>query len=256
MGRRGTIRLAGAVGLIALAGIAGGLSAAALLQNRTAVPAPADPAALVTAQAEVSTAAPRVTKSAAAPSVTPTAAPSPSATKALKTVVVIGDSFSLGDEDELWIGTAGSELGWGEVTNLSSPGRGYVRTPRSCDLSVCDNFGGSISLIAESEPDVVVTFGGIADRYSDLSAPATEYFAALREALPDAELVALSPITGDSTVSTRFEEQAAVIKAAVEDVDGHFVDLGQPGVGDGDQLKRSTQREIGDLVVAALKGEG
>ncbi|WP_176761804.1 SGNH/GDSL hydrolase family protein [Tessaracoccus oleiagri] len=163
---------------------------------------------------------------------------------------MIGDSFSLGEE--AWVSTAAEELGWGDVVNLASPGRGYLSAPRSCDFEPCSRFGGSVDLIAQAQPELVVTFGGTADGDYALDDAPSDYFAALREALPDAELVAINPVTGDSPAPYWLTLHAKNIRAAVEAVDGTFINVGQPGAGDGDTLTAETQDEIARAVVEAL----
>ncbi len=249
------------IGLLVLGILAVVLSAAALLSNRTIAaepevtppPAPAsspsatppeDPASeQLSASEEPSSEEPT--------SEEPSAAPSESESPATEgnTVVVIGDSYSIGDDT--WVTTVAQKLGW-EIVNLSSPGRGYLTAPRSCDFEPCDNFGGTVDVITESEPDLVVTLGGTADGdYALGDAPGT-YFEALREELPDAELVAINPVTGDSPAPYWLTLHARNISAAVEAVDGTFINVGQPGVGDGDTLSNETQDEIAQAVVDAL----
>lgn len=264
------LRKLSVIGLVVLAVLAVGLSAAALLSTRTV---PAEPATNGT------TAAPGVSPT-STPSEEPTSEPpaseepsdaptseepveepaseepSPEPSKAESsdaagsTVVVIGDSYSLGDDS--WVATAAAELGWGEVVNLSSPGRGFLTNPRSCDFEPCARFGGTVDAIAGVNPDLVVTFGGTADGDYALDDAPSNYFRALREALPDAELVALNPITGDSTAPYWLTLHAQNIRAAVEAVDGTFINIGQPGTGDGDTLTAETQGEIAQAVVDAL----
>ena len=166
--------------------------------------------------------------------------------------MVVGDSFSLGEPADTWVGTAAEALGWGLVTNLSSAGRGYITAPRSCDFDPCDTFAGTISAIAAVQPDIVVTFGGTADGDYSLADPAAEYFAALREALPEAELVALSPVTTEDPAPYFLTLHSRTIRAGVEAVDGTFVDLGQPGAGDGDTLSGEAHADIAAQVVSQL----
>lgn len=260
------LRKLSVIGLVVLAVLAVGLSAAALLSTRTvpaepapnngASPAPSNPASEAASDdpsVEPTSEAPATEE----PSEEPTSeAPSPEPTESEtpatggNTVVVIGDSYSLGDDS--WVATAAAELGWGEVVNLSSPGRGFLTNPRNCDFEPCARFGGTVDAIAGANPDLVVTFGGTADGDYALDDAPSNYFGALREALPDAELVALNPITGDSTAPYWLTLHAQNIRAAVEAVDGTFVNIGQPGTGDGDTLTADTQGEIAQAVVDAL----
>ncbi|MGO1383676.1 MAG: hypothetical protein ACTHU1_02640 [Arachnia sp.] len=107
-------------------------------------------------------------------------------------------------------------------------------------------------MVAE-DPDVVVTFGGIADGDQDLSDAAGQYFAALRAALPDAELIAISPVTSEEPAPYFLNLHDQTIRAAVEAVGGTFIDVERPGVGDGEQLSAESQGEIADAIIAALQ---
>jgi len=251
------------VGLLLLGLVALGLSAASVLRFRTAegaegtaVPATVSASAssspvAVSSSPEPSTTSPRPSATSPSPSATETdddqdeepVAGGPS-------VVVIGDTFSMGEDS--WVAAVSDELGWGEVTNLSSPGRGYITSPRSCDLEVCDDFGGTVELIASSAPDIVVTFGGTADGDYSITDAARTYFEDLRAALPDAELVAVTPVTGEDEAEYWLTLHRQAITAAVEAVDGTVVNVGQPGLGDGSELSAETQAVIAETIVDQL----
>ena len=245
------------LGLFLLGLLAVVLSTLALTRFRTVEAAPAPSTTLSSAAAapsgsvEPSASTPAVS---ASPSVAPSS-PAPSSTAPVTgaTVVVVGDSYSLGEPSDTWVGTAAEELAWGTVINLSSPGRGFITAPRSCEFEPCDMFVGTVSTIAEAEPDVVVTFGGNADGDYSLADAAAEYFAALRQALPEAELVAISPVTTEDPPPYFLTLHARTIRAGVEGVDGTFVNVGQPGVGDGDTLSGEAEAEIARRVIDQLK---
>lgn len=246
-----------AAGLVVLGLIAFALSAVALTRFRGQDAAPAPTTA---ASPSTSPSSPSPTASAPASSPVPVASPSPTLAASTSApaqsgpvVVVIGDSFSVGEPSDTWVGTAAEELGWGPVTNLSSPGRGYLTAPRSCDFETCANFEGSIGLIADVDPDVIVTFGGTADGDYSLADAAADYFEELRQAAPEAELVALSPITTDDSAPYFLTLHGRTIRSGVEAADGTFVDLGQPGLGDGETLSADAHAEIARLVIEQLQ---
>lgn len=234
------------MGLVLLGLLAAGSAGAAMLRYRDASAEPALPPTSSTPVA-VPSATPSVTASA------PVAVgPTQPAIPAVATVVVIGDSHSVGEPSENWVGPVTAGLGWGEVTNLSSPGRGFVQPPRNCSFDVCATLQGSVPLIAGYAPDVVVTFAGAADGDQSLEAAAEQYFADLREALPDATLVAVLPVTGKDEVPDWLTRNRLAITAAVEGVGGRVVDVGQPGLGDGNTLSAETQAQIAGGIVERL----
>lgn len=243
-----------AVGLVILGLIALVLSGLALTRFRDQEASPASAPAESPVSSPSESPAPPSWSAAASSSPPTVSAPSPSTpAQSGPEVVLIGDSFSVGEEADLWVRTAAEELGWGRVTNLSSPGRGYLAAPDACGLETCANFAGSIGLIAELEPDVVVTFGGTADGDYSLADAAAEYFDELRRALPEAELVAISPVTTDESAPYFLTLHGRTIRAGAEAVGGTFVDVGQPGLGDGEELSATAHAAIAAQVIEQLR---
>lgn len=187
------------------------------------------------------------------PSVAPTTTiASPTPTSPTGTVVVIGDTYSL-DAPEAWVAQVTSELAWTDVVNLSAAGRGFTREPRTClELDPCTTFGGSVDLIVSYSPAVVVTFGGSADGNTDITDATVDYFTDLRAALPDAHLIAINPLTTRNEAPSWLTDSQEAIASATTDVDGHLVDVGQPGLGDGDALSAEAHAIIARAVVAEL----
>lgn len=251
MTSRRTVRLLSITGLLILALVAAALSFAALTQNRAPILAGPSP---TTAPSISPTEASPSQSPVASPSSSPTLVPSASATAsdAAASVVVIGDRNSSSGTSGLWIDRVATELSWDPVVNLSAAGRGYIRAPSACNQSVCVSFPGSLGLVAAENPDVVVTFGGAADGDNDLSSTATEYFEALREELPDALLVAVSPVTSGEQAPYFLMLHTRTIRTAVESVGGIFVDVGQPGLGDGEVLSPLAQDEVAQAIIDEL----
>lgn len=241
------------VGLLFLALVAIGLSAAALVQNQTAIPTPSVPSTVASpAKSTSPTPMETVTQSGSQPPPESTSAYSPPAGNDGSKVVIIGDAYSVADASDLWVPKVADTLSWASVSNFSERGRGYIASPSTCDVSACSNFAGTIPAVVAEDPDVVVTFGGMADGDQDLSDAAAQYFTALRSALPDAELIAVSPVTSEQPAPYFLVLHDQTIRAAVEAVDGTFIDAERPGVGDGDELSSEAQDEIAEAVIAAL----
>lgn len=252
MSSRSPYNLLSTVGLVVLTLAAAGLSAAALTQERGVQSAEAQPIPTVLA---TPTTSPNPAKSGTQSELSP----SPESTSGdiktpapEKTVVIIGDDYSTLEAPDAWMESASAELGWSSVTNLSARGRGYIQAPSFCNVSECANFEGTIPAVVEQDPDVVVTFGGMADGDQDLSGAAGAYFTALRAALPNAELIAVSPVTSEAEAPYFLRLHDQTIRAGVETVGGTFIDVGRPGVGDGKDLSASSQQEVAQSIIEAL----
>lgn len=168
-------------------------------------------------------------------------------------IAVVGDSNSIGGPADTWAGLVGDELAWENVTNLSAPGRGYISTPRSCDDSPCAPFSGTVEAVAENNPDIVIIFGGVADGDVPITETAAETFADLRSALPEAEIIAISPVYSEETVPNWAPLHAASIQAGVEAAGGTYIDVGQPSLGDGETMSAEAHAEIARIVIETLQ---
>lgn len=252
MSPRSPGHLLGHVGLAALAVVTLGLSVAALSLNRVneQAPAPHAPAGShgpIPIPKEESIALNRQPSG-----IDESTLDDSPATPGGKTVVILGDEYSTAEAPTIWVQAAGNRLGWGTVINMSEKGRGYAKKPQTCGIPVCSSFKGSVAAAAELHPDVVVTFGGTADGDNDLSDAAEAYFAALREALPEAQLIAISPVTLEDEPPFWLTMHNRTIRAGVEAVGGTFIDVGQPGSGDGDHLSAAAQNDMANVIIEEL----
>lgn len=237
------------VGLGLLGLLAAGLSIAAFASGRSASSGEATGQSTFDFSSETETA-----ETIESPEETQDVEPVETADNGELITVIAGDSNSLGEAEDTWLQTTAEELGWGSVVNLSAPGRGYSATPRECADSPCAPFPGMVQEIAELEPDVVVTFGGVADGDVPLTTVAAQYFSELREALPDAQIIAISPVYSGAAVPNWAPLHRESIRAGVEAADGTFVDVGQPSLGDGDGMSADAHAELAQTVIDNLQG--
>ncbi len=241
-------RTAQYVGLTLVALLAVSLTLAALLQGR-----PAASARAVPAPASTPTGLPSPTTSATptpAPTTSPTESPSATPSSKLTSVVLVGDATSLATGPDSWVKSTARALKW-EVTNLSAPGMGFAKVASKCP-SRCTTFKGVVPTIAETKPDVVVVFGGMADGDSPIGPDSRKFFTTLRKALPKAKIVALSPVMTSQGQLGWIRLHRNNIKAATAAVDGRFIDLGQPAFRSG-ALSATGQQQISKKVVSALR---
>lgn len=108
------------------------------------------------------------------------------------TVAVVGDGYSM---DSDWV--KGLPEDW-TVVNFSQRGMGYLSVPRTCTAAPCGSFQTMAQRVKEAQPDAVVLIGGDADGDHDISAAAVEAFRGLKQAAPQATIVATSPLSARS----------------------------------------------------------
>lgn len=127
----------------------------------------------------------------ASPSGSPTLSTAPAPTPSARTVVVLGDGYTVrsGWADEL------AAVSGRTVVTMAEDGMGYRVAPKACAQKPCVSFGGAASRVAAAEPDAVVVVGGDADGDFKLDPFAVESLRALRKALPDATIVATPPLS-------------------------------------------------------------
>lgn len=189
-------------------------------------------------------------------SVEPEPEPEPEPVVPTTKVLVIGDSYSVDSDDpaqQTWVNLIAGNESW-EVVNLSAPGRGFLTAPRICDNSPCEPFPGTVEAVAAQAPDIVITFGGAADGDVPIGPAAAQYFEALRAALPEATIIALSPIAASETVPDWLPLHVQSVLSGVDAVGGLFVDLGYIGIGDSVTLSAESQSQIAATVQGALDG--
>ncbi len=172
------------------------------------------------------------------PSGTPTQSLTPgSAADAREVAVFIGDSYTVGAGTSL-SGTGfpamlGAMRGW-EVVNLGISGTGYAtdRDESWCPPAGCLDYAGVIPDAVAHDPDVVVVSGGRNDlsrnTIDELEPAVADFYAQLREALPNARIVVTSPIWDDPPPPRALLELSDVVEREATRVGAEYLDLGDP----------------------------
>lgn len=176
--------------------------------------------------------------------------------------VFLGDSYTEGIgasvPERRWSTLVAAELGW-EEANRGVSGTGYHTSAGDAE------YQGRVGQVLDDEPQIVVVSGGqndfgtyAADPGGTLQAIAGLY-EALREELPQAEIVAVGPSTPGTVDQTVLAIDAAVRDAAAAS-DATYVSLLEPDVLDpnmvaADQIHVDDRghRAIADRVIAALE---
>lgn len=156
-----------------------------------------------------------------------------------KKVVAIGDTYSAGaGATEANVGfvfqLARSES-W-NLTNLARGGTGYLASlsgiaRQACGLDYCPSYPEMIADAVAATPEIVLVAGGRNDAAKDPteeSAAIKDFYQQLRTSLPQAKIVALSPLWDSTEPPETLSEIAGAVRASVESVGGSYLDIGQP----------------------------
>lgn len=160
--------------------------------------------------------------------------------------VFIGESYAQGSGSSgptsRWTSKLSLDRGWREQ-NIARGGTGYLATPTApktaCGLDYCPTFEEMIPEAVKGKPDLVIVSGGRDDvvfRYADFVSAADRFYSELRGALPNARIVAVSPVWDSSTPPAQLAAYGDAIRAAVTAVKGVYVDVKQPMVGHSDWI--------------------
>lgn len=169
----------------------------------------------------------------------PTVSPAP-------IVAFIGDSYAAGAGATILKYRFTEDLSilrdWTQI-NLARGGTGYVTSigpdvsKDFCGLDYCANYDEMVELVAQYRPTTVVVSGGRNDLGQESSSEyprrVADFYAHLRESLPSANIIAISPLSlwDASDPPEGLVQMGEVIRSAVEVVDGTYVDVGQPLLG-------------------------
>jgi hypothetical protein len=236
MYRRGAIAAVAAMTVIAMVFVVMALNRESSLTSAAAVVPPAFPPAV--SATSVAVASPSATSTSA----TSTSSPSASATKstasassapALPIVAFLGDDFTGGagatSNALRWTSLVAADLGWTEK-NFGFGGTGYST---GGTLAGGGPYTARIAALAATAPSIVVVAGGRFDIESPngptrIKAGVTATFTALRAALPNATIIAESPLWPLTKTPATLALVATDVKAAIAAVHGRYLDIGQP----------------------------
>jgi acyl-CoA thioesterase-1 len=148
--------------------------------------------------------------------------------------VFIGDSYTQGSGK--WPGMVAKAQRW-EMVNLARGGTGYAArltgqtAQKGCGLDECPNFVEMADVAIKRKPDVVVVAGGRNDGGVDIADPTHTLFRKVRDALPEARIIAIQPMWDASPYPGFLVGYGRVIRKEVEAVDGDYVKIGNPLAG-------------------------
>jgi acyl-CoA thioesterase-1 len=147
--------------------------------------------------------------------------------------VVIGDSImdghGLPTVSESWPDLVAASSGW-SLSDLAADGDGYVRTGDD-GTTIADQVATAIAL----RPSIVILSASSNDLGESDAAVETAIenaVRALRVSLPNAELLAVTPIWNESASPAQLVQFGDDLDAAVLGAGGHYLDIGNPLAGE------------------------
>jgi lysophospholipase L1-like esterase len=191
-------------------------------------------------------------------------------------VAFIGDSYTAGAgttaPEKRFTTLVAHTQGWVEV-NVGRGGTGYISpvdgdaAQVACGLDHCASYGEMIADAAAQQPEIVVVSGGRNELGKGRSASyrdgVAKFFADLRAALPDAQILVTSPIWDDDQAPDGLDDIADAVRAGAQAVGGTYLDIGEPLAGrrefvsaDGVHPSDDGHAAIAQAVDAALAAAG
>ncbi len=146
------------------------------------------------------------------------------------TVAFLGDGPTAGagatGPAARWTSLVSSQQGWVEV-NHGVAGTGYAAEGAFPDQRP---YTARVAEVVAGGPDVVVVSGGRNDDTSsnDYADSVGQVFSELRQGLPRAHLIAVSPLWDDDEPPEGLDELGRVVRSQVENVGGTYLEVGQP----------------------------
>lgn len=165
------------------------------------------------------------------------------ASKELPVAAFIGDSYTAGagatDASQGWVTGAGRLSGW-QVRNFGRGGTGYGSSVEgdtarvACGMDRCPSYVEMIPEVVKANPAIVVVSGGRNEAGIPAKAEAAkiaDFYAKLRAALPDAKIVAVSPLWDDAPKPAAIDYIASAVQGEAASVNAAYLDIGQPLAG-------------------------
>lgn len=178
------------------------------------------------------------------------------------TAAAIGDSIAIGygvPADDAWPLLVADRLDW-TLSDFAESAAGF--TVKGLNTHTFDD---QVSAVIRLHPDVVIVGATRNDVFAstpDLQRAATAALHRLREALPHARIIGVSALWGSDPTPAQIPVISRTVQAAVLDVGGSWVELGQPFAGHpelliSDQVHPTVegQQLIADAVVRSIDSQ-
>ena len=176
--------------------------------------------------------------------------------------MAIGDSIAIGNgvpAEDAWPLLVADRLGW-TLTDFGESAAGF--TVKGLNTHTFDD---QVSATIRLRPDVVIVAATRNDLFAStasLRTAATAALERLRSALPEARIIGVSALWGSDPTPAQVPVISRTVQAAVLDVGGSWVELGQPFAGHpelliSDQVHPTVegQQLIADAVVRSIDSQ-
>ena len=163
--------------------------------------------------------------------ITSAAAAAPGVAPAPTRVVAIGDSIMKGfglSPADAWPELISATNGW-SLDTLACDGAGFVQSGSSFECG--DTFVDVSRSAATLAPDLIIIEGSSNDfgqSNSELLSATISALTILRTQFPNAEILGLSTVWSETTPPAQLADINSQVQEAVEEVGGHYLDIGQP----------------------------
>lgn len=163
--------------------------------------------------------------------VTSTAAATPGVAPVPTRVVAIGDSIMKGfglSPADAWPELISATNGW-SLDTLACDGAGFVQSGSSFECG--DTFVDVSRSAATLAPDLIIIEGSSNDfgqSNSELLSATISALTILRTQFPNTEILGLSTVWSETTPPAQLADINSQVQEAVEEVGGHYLDIGQP----------------------------
>ena len=149
-------------------------------------------------------------------------------------VVAIGDSIMKGHglpSTDAWPALIGAKHDW-TVHNLACDGAGFGTVGAKDDCAT--TFASLVEKAEKLKPDIVLISGSSNDlgfANDKLSTATAAAMRSLREENPSARIIGISTVWGDTLTPPQIDDINDQVRAAVDEVGGVYLDIGQPLAG-------------------------
>jgi acyl-CoA thioesterase-1 len=169
-------------------------------------------------------------------------------------VLILGDSYAAGTgasrPERRWVNLLAAAENW-KIANYAQGGTGYLTEiesggQRACGAARCLNYADMLAAAVDANvsPDIVLVSGGrndLGEEPGQVGVAIRSLYVKIRKSFPAATIYAVNPLWDDGNAPNAFPKLRATVTAAVENVRGTLLNIGQP-------LKGRSSRVIRDGV--------